>query len=228
MIQIVRRGDDGAAGGMNASTYHTPKTWFLKNDLLSESLTKVINRIGSGDVSAEGKIFLNSSRGVGIPKDEKGDLRPIAVGHILLRIIGSLALTKLSSDVQDFFTPVQFGVGIQNGCELMINAIKARLKLNPEDVCIKCDVKNAFNSFDRSVIWKTLRTHFPSIEAFVRLAYMETGTVTFIEPGDPAPTSIKSVVGSRQGCSLGSFLYALAIQPELLYFYAFEHVTQLF
>ena len=176
----------------------------------------MVNRIAAGDISDDGKKFLNASRGVGIPKDDTGDLRPIAVGHIFLRLIGSMALSKLSKDVKKHFLPVQFGVGIQNGCELMINAIKARLKLNPDDICISCDVKNAFNSFDRGKLWQPLREHFPSLEAFVRLAYMEEGTVTFTEPGDITPSRITSSVGSRQGCSLGSFLYALAIQSELL------------
>jgi hypothetical protein len=50
--------------------------------------------------------------------------------------------------LQEFFAPIQFCVGIRNGCELMINAIRARLLLNENDICISCDAKNAFNSFD--------------------------------------------------------------------------------
>ena len=215
VIKRVRRGDNGSAGGPGGLGYRTLKLWFSKNDFLSESLTRIINMIAAGDVSTEAQELLNASRGIGIPKDDEGNLRPIAVGHLLLRLIGSMALNSLSSQVQDFFQPAQFGVGTPNGCELMIHAISARLKLHPGDICISCDVKNAFNSFDRNKIWSSLHKHFPSLEPFVRLAYWDTSSVLFAEPGDEA-TEIKSSVGSRQGCSLGSFLYALAIHEDLL------------
>jgi hypothetical protein len=216
VIQRVRRGDNGTAGGLDGTDYRVMKIWFSKNDLLSESLTRVLNMIAAGEVSDEGRVFLNASRGVGVPKDDLGDIRPVAVGHMLLRLVGSLALKRLTPDIQKYFQPAQFGVGTQNGCELMINAITARLKLNPGDICINSDVKNAFNSFSRAKLWEPLRRHFPSLEHLVRLAYMDPGTVVFDESGTAGPSEVFSSVGSRQGCSLGSFLYALAIHQDLL------------
>ena len=129
-------------------------------------------------------------------------------------MLGSMGLATISEQTQNYFKPIQFGVGIRNGCELMINAIRARMALNPGDVCISCDAKNAFNSFDRSKIWPSLRKHFPSMEKFVRLAYLEEGVVVF-QDGDEV-AEVRSSIGSRQGCSLGSFLFCLAIHEELL------------
>ena len=45
---------------------------------------------------------------------------------------------------------------------------------------------------------------------------MESGTVSFLEPSTKEVTHILSSVGSRQGCSLGSFLFALAIHEDLV------------
>jgi len=216
VILRVRRGDNGVSGGLDGNDYRILKCWFSKNDLLAQALTRVLNMIAAGKVSPEGCCLINASRGVGVPKDELGDLRPVAVGHLLLRLIGSLALQKLAPDTHKFFVPAQFGVGVRSGSEIMINAISARLQLRQQEICISCDVKNAFNSFDRSKLWGPLRAHFPSLEHLVRLAYMEIGTVIFSEPGDDRPSQISSTVGSRQGCSLGSFLYCLAIHEDLL------------
>ena len=118
----VRRGDDATAGGLNGITYKSLKIWFLKNDLLADKLTELLNQIAAGDILEEGRFFLNSSRGVGLPKDGDGT-RPKAIGHILLRLTGSLALSKVSNDDQKFFQPQQFGVGTKNGVELLVSKI---------------------------------------------------------------------------------------------------------
>ena len=76
----------------------------------------------------------------------KGDLRPVAVGHMFLRLIGSMAPKKLAPDIQSFFLPAQLGVGVRSGCELMFNAVNAHLKLNPSHILISADVANAFNT----------------------------------------------------------------------------------
>jgi hypothetical protein len=212
-ISRVRRGDDASAGGLNGMKYSILKLIFRHNDKLSQNYTVYLNSILANNITPNEKDLLNASRGVALPKSEQGDIRPIAVGHIILRMLGSMGLSTVSKLAQDFFMPIQFGVGVRNGCELMINAIRARLALNPGDICVSCDAKNAFNSFDRSKIWSPLRQHFPTMENFVRLAYLEGGNVAFLD-GEHVE-EVKSTVGSRQGCSLGSFLFCLAIHEEL-------------
>ena len=142
--------------------------------------------------------------------------RPIAIGHILLRLTGSLALFKVSNDVHKFFQPQQFGVGTKNSVELLVSKIVTKLHMNPVRVLISCDIKNAFNTFDRNKIWPAIRKHFPSLEHLVKFMYMEAGTVSIAEPTTDEVFHILSAVGSRQGCSLGSFLFALAIHENLV------------
>jgi hypothetical protein len=180
----IRRGDESTAGGLNGMNYTILKIIFQNNDLLARTYSDYLNEVLGGNASEDERDLLNASRGVGLPKNEAGDIRPIAVGHILLRMLGSMALKSKAAEIQKFFMPIQFGVGVRSGCELMINAISAHLSIHPNHILVSCDSKNAFNSFDRSKIWGPLRTHFPSLEPFVRLAYMEPGKVIFTENGE--------------------------------------------
>jgi hypothetical protein len=213
-IKRVRRGDECKAAGLNGINYTILKMIFQSNDRLAQQYSTFLNDILNGSVTDEERAFLNASRGVGIPKNEDGDIRPLAIGHLLLRLLGSMALHKVSNDTQRYFQPLQFGVCVRNGCELMVNSIRGHLKLHPDHICISCDSKNAFNSFDRSKIWKPLRKHFPSLERLVRVAYGVAGSVIFEE--DTRVEEIKSSIGSRQGCALGSFLYCLATHEDLI------------
>jgi len=51
-----------------------------------------------------------------------------------------MILKTVSKETQSYFMPKkgakQFGVGTKNGCELMVQAIRADLSLNPDKVCI--------------------------------------------------------------------------------------------
>ena len=153
------------------------------------------------------------------PQDEKGGLRPIVVGSVLMRLVGSLAIQKESSSINKYFLeprPLQFGVGVQGGCELMASAIDAFLRANPSAIVLSCDAANAFNSVCRTKLWGNLRTNFPSLYALVRMMYGSEASIIFSEVGVSTPTIVKNSVGTRQGCSLGSMVFALMIHPYLL------------
>ena len=97
----------------------------------------------------------------------------------------------------------------------MAAAINAHLEMHPDHVDISCDARNAFNSWCRTRLWQPLLTTFPAIYALCKLIYGSPSDVVFFEEG-VGLTSILNAVGSRQGCSLGSLLYCLAIHPLLL------------
>jgi hypothetical protein len=137
---------------------------------------------------------------------------------VLLRLIGSAAVAKLSPDIATYFLKpkaIQFGVGVPGGCEIMAAAINAHLELHQEHVDISCDARNAFNSWCRSRLWDPLRKTFPSLFAFAKLLYGQASDIIFHEDGQGLASIVNSV-GSRQGCSLGSLLYCVAIHPLLV------------
>ena len=154
-----------------------------------------------------------------------------------MRLVGSLALQKEGDAIVRYFTeprPIQFGVGVQGGCELMAAAIDAHLYANKSHITMSCDAANAFNSVCRTKLWTELRRRFPSLEAFVRVLYSRTSNILFQSDGPPgsdgeAPDATDSSdasnsrlevvlnnVGTRQGCSMGSFIFALMIHPYLM------------
>ena len=90
----MRRASKSAAGGPSGTGYMTLGAWFHEDDAMSETLTTVLNLIAAGTVPKSTVRLLTAGRGLCAPKDEKGGLRPIVVGAVLLRLIGSLALQK--------------------------------------------------------------------------------------------------------------------------------------
>jgi hypothetical protein len=206
------------AGGLSGTDDRTLRVWFSEPDSIADDLTEVINLVAAGKMPPNIVPLLTAGRGIGIPKNDKGELRPIVIGNVLLRLIGSAAVAKLSPDIAAYFLKpkaIQFGVGVPGGCEIMAAAINAHLELHQDHVDISCDARNAFNSWCRSRLWEPLRKNFPSLFAFAKLLYGQASDIIFHEDGQGLASIVNSV-GSRQGCSLGSLLYCLAIHPLLL------------
>ena len=218
VIKRVRRTNKASAGGLSGSSYKTMQAWFHDADPLAEKLTAVFNLIAAGQVPTSIVPLLTAGRGVAIPKPAGVGLRPVVVGSIILRFVGTLALVQQSAKITSFFLepkPLQFAVGLAGGCELMVSAVTALLDENPGWVDLAADAKNAFNSFCRSRMWGPLIEHFPGMAALARLMYGDASSIIFHEDG-VGRTEVLNSVGSRQGCSWGSFLYCLTIHPLLL------------
>ena len=96
-----------------------------------------------------------------------------------------------------------------------VAAITAKLALEPGSVDLSSDLKNTFNSYYRSKMWDVLRENFPSLYSLVLLMYGDEASVLFSEVGVSGSTGVPNSVGSRQGCSFGSFLFCLTIHKYL-------------
>ena len=116
---------------------------------------------------------------------------------------------------QHLFLPNQFGIGIQSGAEIMVQTIRSYLDLHPEHLAIHAEVRNAFSSWNRNKLWQSLEKNFPSLSSIIRFSYANPTKILFSED-DQDLTSIDSTIGSRQGCTFGSFTFCLAMRPLLL------------
>ena len=123
-------------------------------------------------------------------------------------------MTTLSPRLQRYFTPLQYGIGVRAGAEIMTHTIKAHLQLNPSHLVIQTDLANAFNSWSRDKLYPIVNQHFPELSHVIRAAYGNPSQVLFAEPNQ-STHSIQSTVGSRQGCVAGSLAFCLAFQPIL-------------
>ena len=199
IIKRVRRASTSSAGGLSGTDYRTLRVWFAEPDAIADDLTALINLLAAGKVPQSVVPLLTAGRGVGIPKNDKGELRPIVIGYVLLRLIGSAAVAKLSPDISAYFLQpkaLQFGVGVPGGCEIMAAAINAHLEIHQDHIDISCDARNAFNSWCRTRLWGPLHDKFPSLYAFTKLLYGQASDIIFYEDGQGL-TSIINAVRSR-------------------------------
>ena len=70
-------------------------------------------------------------------------MRPIVVGYVFLRLIGSLGLQLNRGACDDYFMGPsvrgkQYGVGTKDGCTLMAASIEAFMEFNPGLIGLSC------------------------------------------------------------------------------------------
>ena len=131
VVSKVRNSDCASSGGPTGHTYLHLRDWFAVDDTYSTAMTATLNLIMAGNVPESTKAILNAGRGVVIPKDDAGALRPIVVGHVILRLCGALSLKLSAGAVDRYFMgggAKQFGVGVANGCGLMASAVEERMR----------------------------------------------------------------------------------------------------
>ena len=95
VVAKARSLDCAKASGLSGTSNKLLKLWFSDVDPTSKALTIFFNLILAGKVPDDAASLLIAGRGVVIPKDELGGLRPIVVGHVIIRLVGSLALSLL-------------------------------------------------------------------------------------------------------------------------------------
>ena len=61
-----------------------------------------------------------------------GGVCPIAVGYTLRRIAAKCANSYAASQLADYFSPIQLGVGTPGGCEAVVHATRRYIEAMPE------------------------------------------------------------------------------------------------
>ena len=96
---------------------------------------------------------------IGLKKNQK-DVRPIAVGNCLRRLVAKSAIQTLKAEIAAYLAPHQYGVSIPGGADMMSHLVQMYIEQNPQHVVVKFDAKNSFNTED-------LNLHFPQLVPFV-------------------------------------------------------------
>jgi len=147
-----------------------------------------------------------------------GGLRPIAIGETITRLMGACITRQLERDIQNLMAPYQYGVGCKGGadiiavtCSMMVGLIRSNR--NKEDTMgiIPLDFVNAYGSVRRLHTGKAILKHLPQLFDTFLFLYGKESEVYLLNGAHVATV----YSGLRQGCSLATLFFCLAIKDAL-------------
>ena len=141
-------------------------------------------------------------------RKKDGGIRPIAVRNTLRRICSKCVSSFPTDQRRIDFHGTQFGCGTSRGAEIAAHVFRNLIenKQNPENVILKIDFKNAFNSLKRDKILDTVFRKRCQIYKYTLSAYSESSHIFFGEK------DIQSQEGCQQGDPEGPALFSDTIQ----------------
>jgi hypothetical protein len=223
-IKILRKvarkaSNDSAADLYGITTNHIAT--ILKSDRCAKLFAKLVEAIRDDLLDDESRILLLASWLIGLDKgkDAHGNqkARPIAGGTSIFKIAAQYVMHVEGEEVANEFDAVQLGVMKGDGALKAVHIVQAALEADPLAVVIKTDLRNAFNLVSRKrmmdAVYNSLR-----LQGVWRLMHFahKAASPLFVRTRGRTAAMIESDEGTRQGCVLGSFGFAIAIQPAYL------------
>ena len=135
------------------------------------------------------------------------------MGESLRRLTSKCLCSLIKEDASAFFQPFQFGVALPQGCEKVIHGLRRCLDNHWHDsefVCLKVDMKNAFNLVSRQSLLDQCTLHFPLLLPWTTWCY---GQHPFLWH---SMGTLTSEAGVQQGDPLGPFYFALVLHHLVL------------
>ncbi|XP_065318858.1 uncharacterized protein LOC135926853 [Gordionus sp. m RMFG-2023] len=170
-----------------------------------QNLTTFCNKIAHGPVPESIRPLLFGAKLIALEKPNK-DIRPIAIGTVFRRLVAKLIASKIKDNAALILAPHQLGIGIQGGCEIATHATRIHLQTNPSDeILVKIDFSNAFNSIRRSHFLPQIYHSFPTFSQFFHSCYSKPSHLQFNN------YLLSSSEGIQQGDPLGSIIFCIGI-----------------
>ena len=160
-----------------------------------EALTNPVNVILEGKVPFELRPYFFGAELIALKTPDRR-LLPIAVGNTFRRLSAKQARYHVFESRQSRYGSRQVGVGTRRGAELFSHVFRCLIK-NPqpkENVILKIDFENAFNSINRQfMLEKTFERH-PEVHKNSHSAYSQPSFLLFY-----GNSVIKPCEGTQQG-----------------------------
>ena len=165
---------------------------------------------------ARGRDFLRANLGARVLALRKpnGKLRPVACGSVLRRLAARVVCAVFWEEIQQACGKHQFAVGRKAGCELVHKAVSALSCASPQDVVLKFDCSNAFNTMPRQLILDAVRRRAPGLMPVVSAWLCQPTEHLFWGVGGKG-SPIRATRGVDQGCPLSPALFAIGLADAL-------------
>lgn len=205
----IRELANGSAPGRSGWTGDLLKALVYDEQCL-DGLSALAIEIANGNIRGRAKAALLCSVLVGLKKPG-GGTRPIAMGEIFYKLTASYLLRLANENVRTALGPTQFAFA-PGGAEAAVLCLRTSLMEHTNWCVMACDIKNAFNSRNRSDILRILYQHqeLSSLWKIANWAYRRPTDLLLVDKGKLIGT-IKSTQGVKQGDTLSSLLFALSM-----------------
>lgn len=221
LIEAIKQSPKGRANGLSGWTYDLLGYVFVaRNAVLDDEdahlpglLTRFVNHIAN-DRLAESKDLLVASRIVPLMQRGSAKLRPIQVSDALCRIIQKTIAQQLKPRLEAIFAPLQYGVGVKGGAEIVAHATQLYSIAKKDDASVgvlQLDIKNAFNSISRQVIADRLAEEIPELAT----AFMSMCACPQLQIDAKGTVITTATQGVKQGDPLSPILFCLGLKPIL-------------
>ena len=145
------------------------------------------------------------------PGDTELQVRPIAVGEVLRRIVGKTIAWSLKSVIQESAGPLQVSTGLKGGAEAAIHSMKEIFDLEATDAVILVDAANAFNRLNKAVALHNIQYICPAFAIVMINTYRNPARLIIFNGGE-----ILSKEGTTQGDTLAMDFYSCGTNPILM------------
>ena len=200
----------GSAPGPSGWTYEHIKAATQSRGPAFQAILRVINAIVSGALPHLPELL--DSTLIALVKPG-GGLRPIAIGEVWYRLAGLCAMAACPN-AGPALAPLQLGIGVKGGSQVLGHAVLAHIAANPNCVLVKFDYENAFNELYRAKMLTAVSVRQPPLLPFAAWAYRQPSRL-FVAGAPEGTAPIMSEAGVKQGDPLGGLLFGMTTQDAL-------------
>jgi hypothetical protein len=209
-IHSFRAGSSPGNLGLRAEHLKVAIKFHSQSSLLT-TLTSFINKYLSGSLNSLLAPYIGSASLSALTKKDNG-VRPLACGNVFRRLASKCVCFMLKPQLEEFFVPLQYGVGSPRGIESLVHFSRHLWDssiIDPtceESGFLKVDFENAFNNVSRQAIYDQLVLHFPAVVPYFLFNYASPSNLYY------GSHVLPSSNGVQQGDPLGPFLFSLVLQ----------------
>jgi hypothetical protein len=206
--------DDASVGPMGWTAKNLKHLWKHKEFGFQKGFRAFVNRWLAGTLSPLLAPYFNSAVIIALNKDDlKTDIRPIAIGDLLRRIVHRIAMKKAGPTAAKHFGRLQLGINVSSGCEIIVHSLREYLRYTSKDndsVILNVDISNAFNTESREAFLSETLKITPRLAPLAFYSYANPSLLIF------GSYILMSSCGTQQGDPLGGLLFCLGFHPVLV------------